>query len=77
MQTPILATYMRGGTSKGTFFNLADLPKPCQVAGQARDAFLLRVVGSPASYGKQIDGLGAIHFSKFAASPKTHFPKFQ
>lgn len=58
MQTPILATYMRGGTSKGTFFNLADLPEPCQVAGQARDAFLLRVVGSPDPYGKQIDGLG-------------------
>ncbi len=46
MQTPIPATYMRGGTSKGTFFNLADLPKACQVAGQARDALLLRVVGS-------------------------------
>lgn len=58
MQTPIPATYMRGGTSKGTFFNLADLPEPCQVAGQARDAFLLRVVGSPDPYGKQIDGLG-------------------
>ena len=58
MQTPIPATYMRGGTSKGTFFNLADLPKACQTAGQARDAFLLRVVGSPDPYGKQIDGLG-------------------
>lgn len=58
MQTPIPATYMRGGTSKGTFFNLADLPKPCQVAGATRDAFLLRVVGSPDPYGKQIDGLG-------------------
>ncbi|WLF83915.1 2-methylaconitate cis-trans isomerase PrpF [Moraxella sp. ZY210820] len=58
MQTPIPATYMRGGTSKGTFFNLADLPEPCQVAGTARDAFLLRVVGSPDPYGKQIDGLG-------------------
>ncbi|WFF38269.1 2-methylaconitate cis-trans isomerase PrpF [Moraxella nasibovis] len=58
MQTPIPATYMRGGTSKGTFFNLADLPEPCQVAGQARDLILLRVVGSPDPYGKQIDGLG-------------------
>lgn len=58
MQTSIKATYMRGGTSKGTFFNLADLPKACQTAGQARDAFLLRVVGSPDPYGKQIDGLG-------------------
>lgn len=58
MQIPIPATYMRGGTSKGIFFNLADLPKPCQVAGATRDAFLLRVVGSPDPYGKQIDGLG-------------------
>lgn len=58
MQIPIKATYMRGGTSKGIFFNLADLPEPCQAAGQARDAFLLRVVGSPDPYGKQIDGLG-------------------
>ena len=58
MQTPIRATYMRGGTSKGTFFNLTDLPERCQVAGSARDNFLLRVVGSPDPYGKQIDGLG-------------------
>ncbi|MDO4441559.1 MAG: 2-methylaconitate cis-trans isomerase PrpF [Moraxella sp.] len=58
MQTPIPATYMRGGTSKGTFFKLSDLPEPCQVAGQARDNFLLRVVGSPDPYGKQIDGMG-------------------
>lgn len=58
MQTPIPATYMRGGTSKGTFFKLSDLPERCQVAGQARDQFFLRVVGSPDPYGKQIDGLG-------------------
>ncbi|MFC0819929.1 2-methylaconitate cis-trans isomerase PrpF [Moraxella marmotae] len=58
MQTPITATYMRGGTSKGTFFKLSDLPERCQVAGAARDAFLLRVVGSPDPYGKQIDGMG-------------------
>lgn len=57
-QTPVKATYMRGGTSKGTFFNLTDLPERCQVAGSARDNFLLRVVGSPDPYGKQIDGLG-------------------
>ena len=57
-QLSIPAIYMRGGTSKGTFFNLADLPKRCQVAGEARDNFLLRVVGSPDPYGKQIDGLG-------------------
>ena len=58
MQTSVNATYMRGGTSKGTFFNLTDLPERCQVAGSARDNFLLRVVGSPDPYGKQIDGLG-------------------
>lgn len=58
MQIGINATYMRGGTSKGTFFNLTDLPERCQVAGSARDNFLLRVVGSPDPYGKQIDGLG-------------------
>lgn len=58
MQTSVKATYMRGGTSKGTFFKLSDLPERCQVAGQARDNFLLRVVGSPDPYGKQIDGLG-------------------
>ena len=57
-QTPVKATHMRGGTSKGTFFNLTDLPERCQVAGSARDNFLLRVVGSPDPYGKQIDGMG-------------------
>ena len=58
MQTPTPATYMRGGTSKGTFFKLSDLPERCQTAGVARDQFLLRVVGSPDPYGKQIDGMG-------------------
>ena len=57
-QIPIPATYMRGGTSKGTFFKLSDLPERCQVAGESRDSFLLRVIGSPDPYGKQIDGLG-------------------
>lgn len=57
-QMPVKATYMRGGTSKGTFFLLDNLPERCQTAGQARDNFLLRVVGSPDPYGKQIDGLG-------------------
>ncbi|MBH0095470.1 2-methylaconitate cis-trans isomerase PrpF [Psychrobacter sp. NZS113] len=57
-QLSVPATYMRGGTSKGTFFKLSDLPERCQVAGQARDNFLLRVIGSPDPYGKQIDGLG-------------------
>ncbi|WP_144214035.1 2-methylaconitate cis-trans isomerase PrpF [Shewanella donghaensis] len=57
-QIKIPATYMRGGTSKGVFFNLTDLPKAAQVAGDARDAMLLRVIGSPDPYGKQTDGMG-------------------
>jgi len=58
-QIKIPATYMRGGTSKGVFFRLQDLPASAQVPGAARDALLLRVVGSPDPYGKQIDGMGA------------------
>ncbi|WP_045416575.1 2-methylaconitate cis-trans isomerase PrpF [Vibrio owensii] len=57
-QIKVPATYMRGGTSKGVFFNLEDLPQPAQVAGEARDKLLLRVVGSPDPYAKQIDGMG-------------------
>ncbi|MCC3344472.1 2-methylaconitate cis-trans isomerase PrpF [Psychrobacter sanguinis] len=57
-QVAVPATYMRGGTSKGVFFNLSDLPARCQQPGEARDNFLLRVIGSPDPYGKQIDGLG-------------------
>lgn len=57
-QIKIPATYMRGGTSKGVFFNLADLPAAAQVPGPARDVLLLRVMGSPDVYGKQIDGIG-------------------
>jgi probable AcnD-accessory protein PrpF len=57
-QIKIPATYIRGGTSKGVFFNLADLPTRCQVAGDARDNMLLRVIGSPDAYGKQTDGMG-------------------
>jgi probable AcnD-accessory protein PrpF len=57
-QIRIPATYMRGGTSKGVFFRLQDLPEPAQVPGKARDALLLRVIGSPDPYGKQIDGMG-------------------
>ncbi|MEC9386757.1 MAG: 2-methylaconitate cis-trans isomerase PrpF [Pseudomonadota bacterium] len=57
-QVRIPATYMRGGTSKGVFFRLQDLPEACQVPGEARDKFLLRVIGSPDPYEKQIDGLG-------------------
>lgn len=58
-QIKIPATYMRGGTSKGVFFRLQDLPEAAQVPGSARDALLLRVIGSPDPYGKQIDGMGA------------------
>ncbi|SFB35784.1 hypothetical protein SAMN04515620_1507 [Collimonas sp. OK607] len=58
-QIKIAATYMRGGTSKGVFFRLQDLPEAAQVPGAARDALLLRVIGSPDPYGKQIDGMGA------------------
>ncbi|EIO5098545.1 2-methylaconitate cis-trans isomerase PrpF [Vibrio parahaemolyticus] len=57
-QIKVPATYMRGGTSKGVFFNLEDLPPEAQVAGEARDKMLLRVIGSPDPYAKQIDGMG-------------------
>lgn len=57
-QIRIPATYMRGGTSKGVFFRLDDLPEPCRVPGPARDSLFLRVIGSPDPYGKQIDGMG-------------------
>ncbi|EGR3405491.1 2-methylaconitate cis-trans isomerase PrpF [Vibrio parahaemolyticus] len=57
-QIKVPATYMRGGTSKGVFFNLEDLPSEAQVAGEARDKLLLRVIGSPDPYAKQIDGMG-------------------
>ncbi len=58
-QIKIPATCMRGGTSKGVFFRLQDLPEAAQMPGKARDALLLRVIGSPDPYGKQIDGMGA------------------
>ena len=57
-QIQIPATYMRGGTSKGVFFKLTDLPEPAQVPGDARDRLLLRVIGSPDPYGKHTDGMG-------------------
>ncbi|MBN9093118.1 2-methylaconitate cis-trans isomerase PrpF [Pandoraea pnomenusa] len=57
-QIRIPATYMRGGTSKGVFFRLQDLPPAAQTPGAARDALLMRVIGSPDPYGKQIDGMG-------------------
>jgi 2-methylaconitate isomerase len=57
-QIKIPATYMRGGTSKGVFFNLKDLPAAAQVPGEARDRLLLRVIGSPDPYAKHTDGMG-------------------
>jgi probable AcnD-accessory protein PrpF len=57
-QIKIAATYMRGGTSKGVFFRLQDLPPSCQVPGAARDKLFMRVIGSPDPYAAQIDGMG-------------------
>jgi probable AcnD-accessory protein PrpF len=57
-QIKVPATYIRGGTSKGVFFKLVDLPQPAQLPGAARDALLMRVIGSPDPYAKQIDGMG-------------------
>jgi probable AcnD-accessory protein PrpF len=57
-QIRIPATYMRGGTSKGVFFRLEDLPEAARVPGPARDALLMRVIGSPDPYGKHTDGMG-------------------
>ncbi|MED5388508.1 MAG: 2-methylaconitate cis-trans isomerase PrpF [Pseudomonadota bacterium] len=57
-QIKIPATYMRGGTSKGVFYSLKDLPEVAQVPGEARDKILLRVIGSPDPYGKHTDGMG-------------------
>ena len=57
-QVKIPATYMRGGTSKGVFFSLTDLPGSAQSPGKARDALLLRVIGSPDPYAKHTDGMG-------------------
>ncbi|HRN61478.1 MAG TPA: 2-methylaconitate cis-trans isomerase PrpF [Luteimonas sp.] len=58
-QLKVPATYMRGGTSKGVFFRLEDLPPAAQVPGETRDRLLQRVIGSPDPYGKQTDGMGA------------------
>lgn len=73
-QIRIPATYMRGGTSKGVFFRLEDLPAAAREPGAARDALLLRVIGSPDPYGKQIDGMGGATSSTSKAvilSPST------
>jgi probable AcnD-accessory protein PrpF len=74
-QIKIPATYLRGGTSKGVFFRLQDLPEAAQTPGPARDKLLLRVIGSPDPYGKQIDGMGAATSSTSKAviiSKSTH-----
>ncbi|HEY1029932.1 MAG TPA: 2-methylaconitate cis-trans isomerase PrpF [Pseudomonas sp.] len=57
-QVRIPATYIRGGTSKGVFFRLQDLPERCQVPGEARDRLFMRVIGSPDPYSAHIDGMG-------------------
>ncbi len=57
-QIRIPATYMRGGTIKGVFFRLEDLPQAAQVPGKARDRLFQRVIGSPDPYAAQIDGMG-------------------
>jgi len=57
-QRRIPATYLRGGTSKGVFFRLQDLPFAAQLPGPGRDALLMRVIGSPDPYGKHTDGMG-------------------
>lgn len=57
-QVKIPATYIRGGTSKGVFFRLQDLPEACQVPGEARDRLFMRVIGSPDPYAAHIDGMG-------------------
>jgi len=57
-QIRIPATYMRGGTSKGVFFRLEDLPERCQVPGEPRDRLFMRVIGSPDPYAAHIDGMG-------------------
>ena len=57
-QIKISATYMRGGTSKGVFFRLQDLPQSCQMPGAARNALFMRVIGSPDPYSAHIDGMG-------------------
>ena len=57
-QVKIPATYIRGGTSKGVFFRLEDLPASCQQPGAARDQLFMRVIGSPDPYSAHIDGMG-------------------
>lgn len=53
-QRRIKAAFIRGGTSKGVFFRAGDLPDNAR----ERDAILLRALGSPDPYERQLDGLG-------------------
>ncbi|PNS08744.1 2-methylaconitate cis-trans isomerase PrpF [Solilutibacter silvestris] len=74
-QLKVAATYMRGGTSKGVFFRLEDLPEAARVPGAARDRLFQRVIGSPDPYGKQTDGMGGATSSTSKVvilSPSTH-----
>lgn len=54
MSTWISATFMRGGTSKGVFFDERDLPGP----GPERDHIFTSALGSPDPFGRQLDGMG-------------------
>lgn len=69
MQRAIPCTVMRGGTSKGLYFLLRNLPADTAT----RDRVLLAAMGSPDS--RQIDGMGGAHplTSKVAiVGPSTH-----
>ena len=70
MQTKIPCVIMRGGTSRGPFFKLSDLPSDIPT----RDAVLLSVMGSPHQI--QIDGIGGSHSvtSKVAMISKSKRP---
>lgn len=77
-QIKVPATYMRAGTSKGVFFHLDDLPETVRQAGEKRDRFLMRVIGSPDPYSKQIDGMGGAtsSTSKVVILSKSENPEF-
>ena len=70
MQTAIPATMMRGGTSRGMYFNASDLPNDIVT----RDQVLLSVMGSPDM--RQIDGVGGAHplTSKVAVLSESSHP---
>src|SRR3546814_952063 len=76
-QIKVPATYMRGGTSKGVFFRLQDLPAAAQAPGAARDALLMRVIGSPDPYGKQTDGMGGAAANAHQQRSEEHTSELQ